>query len=287
MSYYRRPMNTYYRKETGAMRLTLVAAVASFLTVAGIMGGALTHCVHAEPGWKEYRSHHFIIYYKDAPRDFIKSIEEMAEYYYREITSNLGFMRHESWSWDKRAQIYIYRDADDYRESAQQARWSSGMAAVREKVIRTFPAAHGFFDSTLPHELGHIIFREFVGFSVDIPLWLDEGVAMYQEKARRWGANAFVARAHAEGRFIPLTELGAMRLLRDTPDETVELFYASAASAVYYLITEFGQYKFAQLCRRLRSGVPFEKALYDTYIRFKNVADLNEAWVTYLKRHQK
>lgn len=236
--------------------------------------------------WKEYRSHHFIIYYKEAPRDFIKSVEEMAEYYYSEIASNLGFMRHESWSWDRRAKIYIYLDAEDYVNAARQASWSSGAAAMREKVIRTYPAAHGFFDSTLPHELGHIIFREFIGFKSRIPLWLDEGVAMYQEKAKRWGANRAVAKTMEQDKFIPLGRLTTMRLYNDTPRETVNLFYAEAASIVYYMITELGQHKFVSFCRKLKEGEKFEDALHDTYIRFKDVDDLNDSWVYYLK-HQK
>ena len=39
--------------------------------------------------------------------------------------------------------------------------------------------------SLLPHELGHIIFREFIGLESNCPSWLDEGVAMYQEKLKR------------------------------------------------------------------------------------------------------
>jgi len=162
--------------------------------------------------WKEFRSSHFIIYYKNAPRDMIETINETAEYYYQEITRNLGFYRHESWTWDKRAKIYIYRDSQDYVKTAKQMQWSHGAASAADKTIRTFPAAHGFFDSTLPHELGHIIFREFIGFNSFIPLWFDEGVAMYQEKARRWGSNQNVLKAMEEDRFIPLIELSYLKL---------------------------------------------------------------------------
>ena len=51
-------------------------------------------CVaHAEDEWKERKGNHFILYYKNAPPDFVKSVEEMAEYYYEEITRNMGFTR--------------------------------------------------------------------------------------------------------------------------------------------------------------------------------------------------
>ena len=41
---------------------------------------------HSEEGWQERKGNHFIVYYKNAPPDFVKSVEEMAEYYYGEIT---------------------------------------------------------------------------------------------------------------------------------------------------------------------------------------------------------
>ncbi len=242
-----------------------------------------TPCL-AEEKWQEHRSTHFIIYYKDAPLDFIQGVDETAEQLYQEITQNLGFYRDKSWTWDQRARIYIYQDAEDYIYNAKQAGWSHGAASTKEKIIRSFPAAHGFFDSTLPHELGHIIFREFVGYYVDIPLWFDEGVAMYQEKAKRWGANKAVTSAMDKNIFLSLDELTRLNLMKDTERNTVDLFYAESASIVYYMITELGQYRFVNFCKQLKEGKNFEQSLCDAYTRFKNIDDLNRSWVNYLKR---
>ena len=229
--------------------------------------------------WKEYRASHFIIYHNHVPEDFLKTVENAAENYYQEIATNLGFTRYKSWSWEERARIYIYDDADDYARQSWQVPWSSGAAFSHGKVIQTFPAAHGFFDSTLPHELGHIIFREFVGDGADVPRWFEEGVAMYQEKARRWGSSKQVSEAIKNGQFIPLSKLTHMRLYNDSSQETVQLFYAEAASIVYYMITELGAERFVRLCRQLKDGRPFEAALKETYARFITLDDLNKAWV--------
>ena len=40
----------------------------------------------------------------------IKTVEQMAESYYYEISENLGFTRYEGWTWDDRAKIYIIDD---------------------------------------------------------------------------------------------------------------------------------------------------------------------------------
>jgi len=233
--------------------------------------------------WKEYKRQHFIVYYKNAPFDFVETVEKTSGQYYLDITSNMGFTRYKGWNWDERAKIYIYDNADDYVISGKQARWSHGVASPRDKVIRTFPSAHGFFDSTLPHELGHIIFREFVGFKARIPAWFEEGVAMYQEKARRWGAHDAVRKAIAEGTFKSLDELTITSLRRTTNRDLINLFYAESASVVNFLISEYGQQRFVRFCRKLKDGGPFSWALDSVYVRFKNVGDLNKAWVRYLE----
>ncbi len=236
----------------------------------------------AEEEWHKYDSSHFIIYYKNAPTDFAKNVAETAESLYDEITRNLGFTRYHGWSRDDRAVIYIYDDHDEYKKHARNMEWSGGMANVEKKEIKTYAAESGFFDSTLPHELGHIIFHEFIKYN-PVPLWLDEGVAMYQEKAKRWGANKAVQMYLSHGKFIPLNELTRERLFKDPNKEIVNIFYAESASIVYYMIVEQGESRFENLCRRLSDGIAFEEALDASYGRFTNIQQLNDAWVSYLK----
>lgn len=249
-----------------------------------ILGLGLVHSAcSADEVWNRHQARHFIVYYKSAPLDFVQSIADAAEEYYDEITRNLGFKRYNSWSYDNRAKIFVYDTREEYQKMAKSLHWSSGMANAWAKEIYTFPSAHGFFDSTLPHELGHIIFREFIG-PVLVPLWLDEGVAMYQEKAKRWGANQYVSKAIEDGTFIPLSDLTKGRLRGDANDQKIiELFYAEAASIVYYMIVELGQARFESFCRKLSENVPFEDALTQTYGRIRDIDQLNDLWVRYLK----
>lgn len=245
------------------------------------VGTAIT--AFGKPEWNEYKKQHFIVYYKEAPFDFVKTVEESAERYYKEISREMGFIRHKSWNWDERAKIYIYDDSQDYVTAGRHARWSHGVASPSDKVIRTFPTAHGFFDSTLPHEIGHIIFREFIGYNSRVPPWLEEGVAMYQEKARRFGANRAVKQAMENEMFIPLSKLTLTRLHTKSDPELVNLVYAESASVVYFLITEYGKHRFVRFCRKLESGMKFEDALAAVYVRFKNIDRLNKSWTEYIE----
>ena len=238
---------------------------------------------NAKKEWVEQKGGNFIIYHRDVPQHFVDSVMEAAEEEFKNVTVNLGIARYQSWAWDKRAAIYIYRDEQDYVQNGGQAGWSHGAALVATKTIKTYPMANGFFDSILPHELGHIIFHEFVGLDADVPLWLDEGVAMFQEKARRLGSDQVVKKAMENGQFIPLTQLTDMRLYKNTDENTVQLFYAESASAVNFMITELGPQHFYKLCRELKEHTRLSDSLPKAYMRVKGVEDLNKQWVRYLE----
>ena len=237
----------------------------------------------AEDKWQESKSAHFVIYYKEAPSDFVATVEEMAEGYFDKISDNMGIRYRNSWSFDKRAQIYIYDNQKDYLASPSSLGWSSGITTPQQKMIRTFPAAHGFFDTTLPHELGHIIFREAVGFKAQVPLWFEEGIAMYQEQARRWGAHDTIRDAIDNKTFKTLKELSSVRPDNKTDPKTVELFYAESASIVNYMIGELGEYRFRNFCDALAKDTPFEWALHQVYSRFDTIDDLNKSWMSFLQ----
>ena len=80
------------------------------------------------------------------------------------------------WLWERRCRIYLPHSGglSAGHESAAVVR---GMVHYRQRVVYSFLGAPAFLDKT-PHELAHIVFREFVGFdNAGVPRWLDEGVA--------------------------------------------------------------------------------------------------------------
>ena len=203
---------------------------------------------------------------------------DRAENYYNDIADALGFKRYDFWLWENRAKIYIYDNADAYRQATGQPDWSSGCAYARDKIIHTFPYAQGFFDSVLPHELGHIVFREFVGFdNSSIPIWLDEGVASYQEKARYFSSRMVLKQAISQGKFMNIAALNSFDLHACTDHAQVALFYNESVNLVSYLIKEFGQDSFVVFCQHLRDKRNFDEALRSAY-PYANIDELSRAW---------
>ena len=239
-----------------------------------------------EQDFLEKKSTHFIVYYqKGVDQDFIDDIIETAEEYYDEIANNLGYYRYKFWLWDERAKIYIYKDQASFQKESNQPDWSSGCASYYEKKIWTFPHAAGFFDSILPHELGHIVFREFVGFNNKIPLWFEEGIAAYQEKSRRYAAKNRVKELLEQKQLLDIEELSLINNPNDILDKDVaEVFYSEAVSIIYFLIEKYGDYRFAKLCKNLKENMSFNKALKNTFYNIKNTQDLQKEWIRFLNQ---
>lgn len=253
----------------------------------------LLFCLVTVPrGWAEKedfledKGTHFIVYYtKDVPRDFVNTVMEYSERYYDDLTDKLGFRRFDYWTWDNRAKIYIYPDQETYVKDSGQPAWSGGVAFYDKKTIWTFPRAAGFFDSLLPHEIGHIVFREVIG-GKSVPLWLEEGVAQYLEQAKRFGSEKIVLKAMGNNTLIPLQQLSLINvsnLKQDSQDKEVELFYAEAVNIVSYLIEKFGSGAFNDFCRNIRDGKSFDDALSFAYFDIRSSADLAEFWENYLR----
>jgi hypothetical protein len=233
--------------------------------------------------WNTAKSTHFIVYYKNASPEFIDKLIEKAEGYYDKIAEDLGFRRYNFWLWDERAKIYIYNDSKDYQAQTKQPGWSSGCAITKEKIIHSFPYARGFFESILPHEMGHIIFREFVGFdNYSIPLWLDEGVASYQEAFFRQQVNRIIRDAVNNNKLISLEKLSGINPQLTQDRELVDLFYAESINVIHFLINEFGRDNFILFCQHLRDKKDFEKALSSAY-PFESIQELDRAWQKYVK----
>ena len=236
-----------------------------------------------ETPWQSFSSAHFIIYYKNAKDSSVYRVADKAEDYYETITDDLGFRRYNFWVRINRAKIYLYDNARDYREETKQPEWSSGAAIPSEKLIYSYDGADSFFNTVLPHEMAHIIFREAAGFNnYSIPTWLDEGAACFQEKIRRSGADEVVKQARKRGSFIRLEELGKLNPHSMQDKQLVELFYAESLSVVNFLVEKYGKDNFSDFCRDLNKFNNLDKAIQHAY-DFNDLRELSDAWGRYLK----
>jgi hypothetical protein len=113
----------------------------------------------------------------------------------------------------------------------------------------------------LRHELAHMALDQAVA-GHHVPRWFDEGLAIHESgelftKRLRVLWDATVSR-----RLLPLAELD-----RSFPPDGAEVSvaYAESADVVRFLMKDDDRARFGSLVQRVRSGVPFDRAIEDAY----------------------
>lgn len=243
----------------------------------------------AQSQMRERKSMHFIVNYDSAVhRSFVDKLIAEAEDSYRAIAKDLNFFRDEPWVFDKRAKIYVYKDQKEYLEKTGMPDWSYGAANINSKEVHTFDGAWKIFKYTLVHELTHLIFKEFIGDRGRIPLWLNEGAAMYMEHKAHRGRLAGRVKLVLAKEFIPMKEFMTMNFSDieqvSNPegslqgDDYVSAFYLQSFSLVNFLIKKYNNFRFGVFCREIAKGTDPEKALFEAYNSLRDYEKLEAQW---------
>lgn len=255
--------------------------------------------------WQELKGEHFIVYFAQ-DEVFASQVLRKAERDYGRIASDLGYARYSNfWTWTNRVRIYIYPDHASYLEASGQPEWSEGMADYKNKEILGYSGSKDFLISILPHEMAHLIFRDFVGFKGEVPLWLDEGVAQWEEEIKRDRIKGIARGYLKKGTLLSLKDMMDLdiRLIKDTDKihvrstsiagqsgfliidgkSLVNLFYLQSAALVGFLIERYGADSFTDFCRQLRDGKGLEDALRSAYpVHLRSIDELEEKWRQYV-----
>lgn len=277
-----------------------------YLCFFGLIYFLFSATVAVAQDWQELGGDHFIVCFsKD--KKFAKTVLDKAEVYYKRIALELGYPRYsEFWTWDSRVRIYIYPNRSSFLQATDQPAWSHGMADYINKKISSFFGSNEFIDSILPHEMAHLIFRDFVGFKGEIPLWLDEGVAQWAEEAKRDEMKHMVKQLYEQDKLLLLNDLmnldirtmkemkrvyirpsitkdGEAGVLFLSTDALVGIYYLASVSLIGFLIERYGSSSFAHFCRELRDGKKLQEALKFAYpAHIRNLEELEAKWREYL-----
>ncbi len=233
-----------------------------------------------EDCWKKMDSAHFVLWYRcDVPKRFVYKLKKKAELYYRRIMQDLGLGYRSFWMWENRCVIYIYRDRDDFVKYVPVApNWAWGTAVVERRQIHCYYLSEMedsvLLDIILPHEMTHLIFYD-ARDKAPIPHFLDEGIAMRQERDnRRDICLHIVDEAFKDGGLLSTQTLFNFGEYSKMDRETAQVFYSESLLLVEFFLERFPKSCFATLCWRLRSGMPFKDAFlrsYPRYIKYGNI----------------
>ena len=137
---------------------------------------------------------------------------------------------------------------------------------------------HQVYAETLAHELSHLYSDNFyVGYS-RIPLWLEEGLATYNELAQHQSKLVMVQLAAARGNLVPFIDLPAA--IRDFDIGVTNLAYAESATIFQFIVDHWGETQLADFLNAFRRTTSLDNVT--TQIFGLNSADFELAWRTWL-----
>jgi hypothetical protein len=184
---------------------------------------------------------------------------------------------------DHAIHIYIYASTQDLIGSMiYPQEWTGGVAFTRFGTIAIGISANNLAwgKGAIAHELAHLVVHQMtLNPYGDLPVWLDEGLAMYAEGLPGPEFTSRLHQAVVEGNLISVRSLASPF---SAYSDVAILSYAESYSLVEFLIYEYGQPKMLELLNTFRQGSGYDEALEKVY--GFNMDGLNTLWRDYVTR---
>ncbi|MCP4425315.1 MAG: hypothetical protein GY803_12540, partial [Chloroflexi bacterium] len=163
--------------------------------------------------------------------------------------------------------LWVYPDAEDVRDAlVYSSEWAGGVAFPDYgiTIIGVAPGQDDWAARVIPHELSHLVvgIRTFNCRGVDLPTWLDEGLARYSEDNVAASELAQLEDALADGRLPPLRSLARGF---SAYGDSAGLSYTQSYRVTQYLIEGFGSGKMTELLTMMQDGERIDEALEVVY----------------------
>jgi len=163
---------------------------------------------------------------------------------------------------EKPVKAYIYSNAQDLQGSMiYPQEWTGGAAFTRHGIIAIGIAPNNLAwgKRAMTHELTHLVIHQmtFNPYN-DLPNWLDEGLAMYNEGALSSQFTTRLNKAIAEDSLISVRSIASP--FSAYAEQSI-LAYAQSYSLVEFLINNYGSDKMLELLNTFRQGSSYDVAL--------------------------
>jgi len=182
---------------------------------------------------------------------------------------------------EKPVKIYIYADSQDLRGAMIfPQEWTGGVAFTRFGTIAIGIAPNNLAwgKRAIAHELAHLVIHQMtLNPYGDLPVWLDEGLAMYAEGPMEPELVALLSEAAVENKLISVRSLSSPF---SAHAEEAVLSYAQSYSLVDFLISAYGPDKMLELLNTFREGSSYDGALNRVY--GFDMDGLNTLWRDYV-----
>ena len=200
------------------------------------------------------------LYWYQGSESFARELLDECETGLARLTEDIGAYP------DRPIQIYVYASPRDLQGAMVfPHEWTGGVAFTEFSTIAIgiAPAQRDWGKRALVHELTHLVVHQ-ATFSPygQLPTWLDEGLATYNEGALLPELRSRLERAADEDRLISVRSLCSPF---SAESEKARLSYAQSYSLVAYLLDNYGQDRMLELLTVLKEGSTYDDALIGVY----------------------
>jgi hypothetical protein len=226
--------------------------------------------------YETLETEHFLVRYEPGDDLAALDVSEALEGSYERITKDLGL------ALSSKTIVELYTTPRLYNQYRKPTKWAIGGKVYADMNMMVFPSPstwgeannHRYEDlwHVMPHEFTHVILRRY-----SIPMWLDEGVAVYESGQWGRGYQRLLTEAMERDELLSLGELEDF----STFLENGALSYAESSSAVAYIKGTYGDEGFRKLLGGVASGLSFEEALRAATGR--GMREFEEDWMRYLE----
>jgi hypothetical protein len=254
--------------------LPLLLCLISLLTIS-TAHAAVTFGTSSVP-YETLETEHFVVRYEPGDDRAAMDVSEALEDSYERITGDIGLAP------SSKTVVELYTTPSLYNQYRKPARWAIGGKVYAGRNMMVFPSPstwgkaniHRYEDlwHVMPHEFTHVVLRRY-----SLPMWLDEGVAVYESGQWSRGYQRLLVEAMERDELLSLGELEDF----NTFLENGALSYAESSSAVAYIKDTYGDEGFRKLLRGVASGMSFEEALKAATDRGRG--EFEEGWMRYLE----
>ena len=208
-------------------------------------------------GWAELQAPGLVLRFHDSDRASVGQLIDELSKGRQEVARHLGGGDGIGLT------VYLTSSETAFREvtGGRIPHWGIGCAfpAERTIVLRKMPGQHEALLQTARHEISHILLYHLV--SGRIPVWFNEGVAMWVAREWRLRQSAEVFYALFSGGLVPLDEIDEVLGFSSA---RANLAYTESLLAITYLIQLGGEEAVPRMVALLRKGDSFEQALQGT-----------------------
>jgi hypothetical protein len=189
-------------------------------------------------------------------------------------------------TWKTKAIIVLHKNHSEYVKETGQPGWSGGTAGmvthgpITHRAIYLYEGAPYLFSNILPHEITHLVFMQIMGPKANIPLWLNEGLAVYEQRDKGRSLKIIAARNMKKNDYIRLDDLIKYGKV---PEGKTELFYGASAGLVEYLFVILSRTCYVKMISLLKQGASSYEAFSGAYGKaFKSFSSMETSWKSYM-----